>query len=148
MIFAVGDVAQQFDPRLARHQLLQSWRSAQNQALAVARNLAQDGPPVSPVQVPWFWSDQYGHNLQMYGLPEEGGETIIRFREGGGWLLFQRKHGALIYAAAMDAARELRPVRDLIAANARVSAATLADSAISLVDLARQLKRAGVPAHG
>jgi 3-phenylpropionate/trans-cinnamate dioxygenase ferredoxin reductase subunit len=144
----VGDVAQQFDPRLGRYVLLESWQNAQNQAIAVARNLAKDLPPVFSAQVPWFWSDQYGHNLQMYGLAEEGGETIMRFRQDRGWLLFQRKHGLLTYAAGIDAARELRPAKELIAAGVAVSAASLADPTVSLLDLARQVRRAGVPAHG
>jgi NADPH-dependent 2,4-dienoyl-CoA reductase/sulfur reductase-like enzyme len=142
-IFAVGDVAQQFDSRLNRHQLLESWQSAQNQAINVARNLAQDALPAASPQVPWFWSDQYGHNLQMYGLAEEGGETVMRIRDNGSWLLFQLKRGSLVYAAAVDAARDLRPARELIATGVPLSAAVLADPAVSLVELARQLKRAG-----
>jgi NADPH-dependent 2,4-dienoyl-CoA reductase/sulfur reductase-like enzyme len=141
-IFAVGDVAQQFDPRLDRHQLLESWQSAQNQAINVARNLAQNAPPAASPQVPWFWSDQYGHNLQMYGLAEEGGETVMRFRDNGSWLLFQLKRGSLIYAAAVDAARDLRPAREFIATGAPLSAAILADPAVNLAELARQMKRA------
>jgi 3-phenylpropionate/trans-cinnamate dioxygenase ferredoxin reductase subunit len=122
--------------------MLESWQSAQSQAINVARNLALGAPSVAPPQVPWFWSDQYGHNLQIYGLAEEGGQTVMRFRDNGSWLLFQIKRGSLVYAAAVDAARDLRPARDLIASGAPLSAAVLADPTVSLAGLARQFKRA------
>ncbi len=78
LVFAVGDVSRHFNPRFNRHILLESWQNAQNQAIAVAKNLAHPEARAPYAEVPWFWSDQYDLNLQMYGLSEIDSVAVRR----------------------------------------------------------------------
>jgi len=71
-VWAVGDVAA-WDPPAAddrrparrRHE---HWTSAGDQAAAVARDIL--GAVPRPAAVPYFWSDQFGTKIQMFGRPE------------------------------------------------------------------------------
>jgi NADPH-dependent 2,4-dienoyl-CoA reductase/sulfur reductase-like enzyme len=143
-IFAAGDVARQFSGRLGRHVLLESWSNAQNQAIAVAKNIGGDGAPVPYNAVPWFWSDQYGQNLQMYGLAELGGEILIRGSfEDKSWILFQTLNGRVTSMVGLNAARDLRAGRDLI--GSEMSRSLLTNKDMSLGELARQVRHQPVP---
>ncbi|MGJ0121467.1 NAD(P)/FAD-dependent oxidoreductase [Williamsia sp. MIQD14] len=64
-VFAVGDCARSFDPATGTHVRRQHWGSAVDQARVVARRIAGLEPP--PRRTPYFWSDQYGHRLQICG---------------------------------------------------------------------------------
>jgi NADPH-dependent 2,4-dienoyl-CoA reductase/sulfur reductase-like enzyme len=141
-IFAAGDVARHFNPIFGRHILLESWQNAQNQAIAIARNLATEEPPVAYAELPWFWSDQYHVNLQMFGLPEAGAHTVLRGNiEAKSWLLFQLKEDRMICAIAINAARDLRAARDLILLKAPLEASELANTDLPLIELARRCRR-------
>ena len=143
LIFAVGDVAAHFNPTLGRHVVLESWQNAQNAAIAVARNLARPDAAAPYADVPWFWSDQYASNLQIYGLMQARAHDVLRLRPDGHDQHFQVLDGRLIFAAGIGGARDLRPARDLIASGMPVLESELADSSISLNELARRLKREG-----
>ena len=60
---------------------VEQWENAIEQGEYAARRLlaelgAGDLPaPFSPI--PWFWSDQYDHKLQMAGRPAAGDELVI-----------------------------------------------------------------------
>ncbi|MGU3294335.1 NAD(P)/FAD-dependent oxidoreductase [Williamsia sp. M5A3_1d] len=64
-VFALGDCARTFDPITGTHVRRQHWSSAVEQARTVARRIAGLEPP--PRRSPYFWSDQYGHRLQVCG---------------------------------------------------------------------------------
>jgi NADPH-dependent 2,4-dienoyl-CoA reductase/sulfur reductase-like enzyme len=136
-IFAAGDVARHFNPLMGRHILLESWQNAQNQAIAIARNIATPDHAAPYAEIPWFWSDQYDRNLQMYGIMQDGGDFITRGRMDGRWIVFQLKNGQVIFAAGVNCGRALRPVRKLIQSGIMVSAAALSDPEVSIADLSR-----------
>jgi len=145
-IFAAGDVARHHNPLLDRPVLLESWQNAQNQAIAIARNIASAGAPVPYAELPWFWSDQYGINLQIYGLLEAGGELVVRGDPASeSWLMVQLVDGRIVFAAGINAPRDLRPLRELMKLGASVAASNIADTAVALPDLLRRA-RAGVAA--
>jgi len=81
-IYAAGDVTSHFNSLLGRHVRLESWQNAQNQAIAVARNILGAARPYA--EVPWFWSDQYELNLQIAGIPQPGDEIVVRGSIGTG----------------------------------------------------------------
>ncbi|WP_052688819.1 NAD(P)/FAD-dependent oxidoreductase [Williamsia herbipolensis] len=64
-VYAVGDCARTFDPITGTHVRRQHWSSAVDQARTVARRIAGLEPP--PQRAPSFWSDQYGHRVQVCG---------------------------------------------------------------------------------
>jgi 3-phenylpropionate/trans-cinnamate dioxygenase ferredoxin reductase subunit len=75
-IYAAGDVAAFWHPALQRHVRLESWRHAQNHGLAVGRGMA--GTIEAYDELPWFWTEQHGVNLQVAGSPSAAHRTILR----------------------------------------------------------------------
>ena len=145
-ILAAGDVARHHNPLLDRSILLESWQNAQNQAIALARNIARNGEPVPYAELPWFWSDQYGVNLQIYGLLEEDGAFAVRGDPTSAqWLMTQIVDGRIVFAAGINAARDLRPMREIIKLGAPVTRADIEDTSIATAELLRRA-RAGLAA--
>lgn len=143
-IFAAGDIAYAYNPRLGRHVMLESWQNAQNQAIAIARNIARDRDrePTPYADIPWFWSDQYGVNLQIAGLAVAGGTGVTRGTPGAErWMHFQFHGDRLVCAVGVNAPRELRAARELITLGSVIDPAELADPDTNLIDLVRRAKR-------
>ncbi len=143
-VYAAGDVTSHFNPLLGRHIRLESWQNAQNQAVAVARNIA--GIQTSYAEVPWFWSDQFELNLQIAGIPEAG-EVVQRGTLGAGPATMFHLHDAkLVAVVGVNSPRDVRAGKTIIAAGVRVTAAELADPAFDLARLARTLRQPALTA--
>lgn len=70
-IFAAGDVARWRNTRFVEVMRVEHWENAVDQGGYVAgRIVGREQQPFAPV--PWFWSDQYGHKLQLAGRPALG----------------------------------------------------------------------------
>jgi NADPH-dependent 2,4-dienoyl-CoA reductase/sulfur reductase-like enzyme len=133
-IYAAGDVTNHYNPILDRRIRLESWQNAQNQAIAAARNLA--GTACAYAEVPWFWSDQLGANIQLVGVTEPDLEIVWRGdRQSGRCLAFGLAQGRVRLAAGFNTGAEIRFARRLIESRAQVSARRLADAAVKLKDL-------------
>ncbi len=67
-IYAAGDVARWHHRLFDEAVRVEHWENAVDQGTYVAgRMTGQTDEPFAPV--PWFWSDQYGHKLQLAGHP-------------------------------------------------------------------------------
>jgi len=144
-VFAAGDVARHYNPLLKQHILLESWQNAQNQAIAVAKVIAGGDAPYA--EIPWFWSDQFGVNLQVIGLPSADAKTIVRGTSGQvPYVLLQTRNGRVLSACALNAPRELRFARELISSGAVLDEAMLGDPDVRLADIVRDVKQRKVPA--
>jgi len=138
-IFAAGDVACLPHPAFAGHRVrVESWRNAQEQAVTAARNMLGASEPHRPI--PWFWSDQYDHTLQVTGLAGLASELVWRRRDDGVRYCFGLDEaGRLVFASGFGAtggvAREVRLAERLIAAGGHPSPAALADPAVPLESL-------------
>ncbi|MEV1025761.1 FAD-dependent oxidoreductase [Streptomyces sp. NPDC050264] len=66
-IYAAGDVARFQHEGLGRSLRLENRTNATEQAMLVAANILGEDRPYSPV--PYFWTDQLGVKIQVYGLP-------------------------------------------------------------------------------
>lgn len=128
-IYAAGDVTNHYNPILERRVRLESWQNAQNQAIAAARNIA--GAALPYAEVPWFWSDQLGVNLQMTGVAQPGMDIVWR----GDRIAFGLIEGRIGLAVAFNLGAEIRVARRLIEARARPAARRLADPGTKLKDL-------------
>ncbi len=128
-VYAAGDVTNHYNPILRRRVRLESWQNAQNQAIAAARNIAGVSEPYA--EVPWFWSDQLGANIQMVGVAEPGMDIVWR----GSRVAFGLVEGSLRLAVAFNAGGEIRFARRLIEARAQLPRERLADPAHKLKDL-------------
>ena len=130
-IFAAGDVAVMLNPWAGRRLRLESWQNAQEQGIAAARSalgLAVDYQPL-----PWFWSDQYDMNLQIYGVPLPSHRVVARGTPGSASFMLLYVDGDVVKAAlGPNAARDLRFARRLIEQRKPVDLARLADVGVPM----------------
>ncbi len=133
-IFAAGDVAAWHCAWAGRRMRLESWQNAQEQGIAAARSalgLAVDHQPL-----PWFWSDQYDTNLQIYGMPTPAHRVIERRAPGSeSFILFYLDGDVVSAAVGPNAARDLRFARRLIEQRKVVDPARLADVQVPMAKL-------------
>lgn len=131
-VFAVGDVANALraDGQRAR---IESWDNAQRQAVAASRaalGIAHDPEADGP---PWFWSDQYQHNLQLLGTPTASMQIIEREVPAKQQRLYFFCEGERVRAvAAINAGREVKIVRKWLQQNRFPALASLTDAATDL----------------
>lgn len=140
-IYAAGDVTRHHNPLLGVTLRLESWQNAQNQAIVVARNIA--GHDTVYAEVPWFWSDQYGVNMQITGLPATGATEIVRGDlESFNGLLLAMVGQRLVCAVGLNAARDLRFAKQIISLGVDIDPARLADPSVKLADVLRTVRAA------
>ncbi|GAA1225137.1 FAD-dependent oxidoreductase [Kitasatospora nipponensis] len=66
-VVAVGDVARCPDPFTGRHDRVEHWTNATEQAGTAARTLLSGTSVPAPARPPYFWSDQYRVRIQLAG---------------------------------------------------------------------------------
>jgi len=74
-VYAVGDCAAWYEPRLDRHTRIEHWTAASERPRILARALL-GGEPTKP-RLPYFWSDQYGLHLQFAGHTDGADEVTV-----------------------------------------------------------------------
>lgn len=127
-IYAAGDATRHFSPLLDTYIRLETWHNAENQPVAVARALLGDGRPYA--EVPWFWTDQFGFNVQMAGVATEDDPAVTRGEPfTAGFIRFWLRDRVPVGAIALNNGRDMRVARQLIAANREVDVDALADPA-------------------
>jgi 3-phenylpropionate/trans-cinnamate dioxygenase ferredoxin reductase subunit len=125
-IFAAGDVASQYCPWNGASLRQETWSNANSQAeraaAAIARDLVPDATAgaagehsaVEQRSVPWFWSEQFDHDLHVLGAPHRADTTLHLPMPGGPGIHLYLRDGALIGAAALDQTREMLKLRRLM----------------------------------
>jgi len=116
-IYAAGDVAvfpSRFSGQLIRQE---TWHNAETQARIAAHNML--GAQETYEDPPWFWSDQYEHQLQVAGEPALGERSVTRVLEGVAEIHFYfdasgRLVGASGFGAVSNIAKEMRLARMLV----------------------------------
>ncbi|WP_293969319.1 FAD-dependent oxidoreductase [Sphingomonas sp.] len=109
-VFAAGDVANFPCPFVGGSVRRESWANAQNQAIVAAR--AALGDDLRYVELPWLWSEQYEHNIQIAGLPEKAATVLFKRGttvDGGCWLGVDA-NGMPIGAIGIDSPKLFRPI--------------------------------------
>jgi 3-phenylpropionate/trans-cinnamate dioxygenase ferredoxin reductase subunit len=133
-IFAAGDVASWHCAWAGRCMRLESWQNAQEQGIAAARSalgLAVDYQPL-----PWFWSDQYDRNLQIYGMPTAAHRVVERRVPGSdSFILFYLEGDVVSATVGLNSARDLRFARRLIEQRKGVDPVRLADVHVPMAKL-------------
>jgi 3-phenylpropionate/trans-cinnamate dioxygenase ferredoxin reductase subunit len=133
-IFAAGDVACWYCAWAGRRMRLESWHNAQEQGIAAARSAL--GLEVDHQPLPWFWSDQYGNNLQIYGMPTSSHHVVERREPGAeAFILFYLDGDIVSAAVGPNSARDLRFARRLIEQRKAVDPARLADVQVPMAKL-------------
>jgi 3-phenylpropionate/trans-cinnamate dioxygenase ferredoxin reductase component len=131
-IYAAGDVTAFRHPLFDRRLRLESWRHAQNHGIAVGKAMCGDTTPYD--DIPWFWTDQHGVNLQVAGLPADATETLVRANSPPN--VFTAVHlgedGSVIGVTAANNPREIRAGQALIKSRQPVDRQALADPTVPL----------------
>jgi NADPH-dependent 2,4-dienoyl-CoA reductase/sulfur reductase-like enzyme len=131
-VYAAGDVTAFPHPLFGKRLRLESWRHAQNHGIAVGKAMCGDTSPYD--DVPWFWTDQHGVNLQVAGLPADAARTVVR--QGGAAGSFVAVHlaedGSVVGVTAANNPREIRAGQALIKSHKVVDAAKLPDASVPL----------------
>jgi 3-phenylpropionate/trans-cinnamate dioxygenase ferredoxin reductase subunit len=130
-IYAAGDVANHYHPVFERRIRVEHWQNALKQGPAAARAMLGKGEPYD--EVPWFWSDQYEHNLQYAGFHTEWDELVVRgSMDERNFVAFYRKDERVLAAVAINRGKDARRSMPLIKAREPVYAAGLCDLAVDL----------------
>ena len=134
-IYAAGDVANHYHPVFKRHIRVEHWQNALKQGPAAARNMLGENEPYR--EIPWFWSDQYEHNLQYAGFHTEWDELVVRgSMDERNFVAFYRKDERVLAAVAINQGRDLRSSIPLIKIQVEIAAAKLCDLDVDLRTLA------------
>lgn len=135
-LFAAGDVANWWHPKLQRRIRLEHFDNAKNQGVAAAKSMLGETDPYAPI--PYFWSDQYDLNLQYVGASSADDRIVLRgdpeSRAFSGFFL--AGDGRLTACAAVNRARDLAAARKLLQSERLVSPEQLADDSFDLKQLA------------
>lgn len=135
-IFAAGDVTSHYSPVYGRHIRLESWQNAQNQAIAAARVML--GEETEHAEIPWMWSDQFDAKLEVAGMPHTWDSVVMRGDPASGaYMLFQLADGKPVGVMSVNQPRDMRFARRLLQSGKAVDPAALANTNVSMRDLAR-----------
>ncbi|MGF6727316.1 3-phenylpropionate/trans-cinnamate dioxygenase ferredoxin reductase subunit [Paraburkholderia sp. GAS41] len=137
-IYAAGDVAvfpSRFSGQLIRQE---TWHNAETQARIAAHNML--GAQETYEDLPWFWSDQYDHQLQVAGEPALGEHSVTRVLAGEAEIHFYfdaggRLVGASGFGAVSSIAKEMRLARMLVERGISAVPETLVDVNVKLKSL-------------
>ncbi|MNT19185.1 Anthranilate 1,2-dioxygenase system ferredoxin--NAD(+) reductase component [compost metagenome] len=144
-IYAAGDCCSQYQPLFGTEVRLESWQSANEQARVAAA--AMLGVAAEPAALPWFWTDQFGCNVQMLGAATPDTRYAWRGIAASDapcprFMLLGTRHGRLSHAIAINAGGDLRPLRALFGHAVEDLLPRLCDDAMPLRQLVRDLPTA------
>ena len=109
-VFAAGEVAAVFEPRLGRHMRTEHWDSAARGGAATARTMLGEGEKAPPL--PSFWSDQYGHRISYVGHAGIADDHRIEGDGSGRELtVVYEREGSPVAALTIDQPRRLAELR-------------------------------------
>ncbi|HEX4742467.1 MAG TPA: FAD-dependent oxidoreductase [Caulobacteraceae bacterium] len=134
-IFAIGDVTHRPLPMYERMFRLESVANALEQARQAASAIV--GRPAPAHEVTWNWSDQYDLKYQFAGLPFDVDDVVIRGDPASAKFAVFHLCGDKIQAVeAVNAPAEFMGGRQLIGQRRSVSRAKLADTSVSMKEVA------------
>ncbi|CAG9187575.1 NAD(P)/FAD-dependent oxidoreductase [Cupriavidus pinatubonensis] len=131
---AVGDVSLAYNNHYESAVRQETWRNAENQAQAVAEFLLGRVDPY--IEIPWMWTDQFEHNIQVVGRPELGKDTVVRRAETGELAaVFCLQDEQLVAGVLINTGRDRKSLEKLIRSKKRASRDDLANPSIPLKGL-------------
>jgi 3-phenylpropionate/trans-cinnamate dioxygenase ferredoxin reductase subunit len=130
-IWAAGDVARFWDPRLKKRTWVESIDNAQNQAVVAANNTMGKGATYAPI--PFFWSDQYDLKMQSVGYVEAYDRVVYRGSiDERAFAAFHLREGVLKFAIGVNRMKEIAGAKKLVAAGCSLDVEALADEGVAL----------------
>lgn len=113
-IYAAGDIAR-WPHQLYGHDVrIEHWTNANDHAGIIAASVT--GAALPKATVPYVWSDQYGHRIQIIGRPSAGSLAHVAGSLSGGDLVaaYAGATGELVAAVVVDDPRLLMKCRKAI----------------------------------
>jgi 3-phenylpropionate/trans-cinnamate dioxygenase ferredoxin reductase component len=133
-IYAVGDVAFYPDAWTGAPQRAENWMHAQRQAETAARNM--NGAREAYCEIQSVWSDQYDLKIQMAGILDGDQEILRGDMDSGKFMLFWVSNSVIVGVLAVNQAKFMRPIQNLIKDKTRVNVEMLSDPDANLKKIA------------
>jgi len=125
-VFAAGDVASHYHPGVGGRLRVEHFDHASRHAGVVARNLLGDSVVYDDPH--WFWSDQFGHNLQHVGHASPTDRMLVRGDlEDDAWTAFFLDGNRITAAFALDNGEDIAVARELVSMRVGLADEVLAD---------------------
>lgn len=138
-IYAAGDCATSINPDSGTATRIESWQNANEQGRIAA--CAMVGKTPDKAALPWFWTDVFGANIQIYGEYEPDAiyvpKKLVNDEDVDKQLSIGVLNNRIVHAIAIDAARDLRPLRRLIEQNIEINVCNFTNPEITTRDFAR-----------
>lgn len=133
-IYAAGDVAYSWRPRLHRPVRFEHFENAQLQGAAAGRAMAGKMQPYDPI--PFFWSDQFDLSLQYYGYSIAWDTCVLRGKPAEhSFTAFYMRAGRVEAICNVNRLRELSAAKRLLGQTG-ISPRLLANDSVDLTQLA------------
>ena len=133
-IYACGDCTNHPNKLLNKNLRLESVHNAMEQAKTVASSIMSN--PSEYSQIPWFWSDQYDHKLQIVGLSGDHDTVTMRGDTSDSkFMLFYTREDELIAVDSINNSKEFLICRKLVANKVKIKPEMISDPTTNLNDL-------------
>ena len=133
-IYACGDCTNHPNKLINKKIRLESVHNAMEQSKTVASSIINKS--IEYNQIPWFWSDQYDHKLQIVGLSGEHDKVIMRGdMSEAKFMLFYTKDEKLIAVDAVNNSKEFLICKKLVANKVTIKPDEISNPDTNLNDL-------------
>nr|BAO50825.1 ferredoxin reductase component of carbazole 1,9a-dioxygenase [Janibacter sp. OC11] len=112
-VYAAGDAAFMYSPRLGRHRRLEHEANAQSQGVVAARNMLGGSAVHDPIE--YCWSTQHDLDIWTLGHTSRGSEVSLEVEaDGRQALAFYRDSGRIVGVAGINRPDDLTRARELL----------------------------------
>jgi 3-phenylpropionate/trans-cinnamate dioxygenase ferredoxin reductase subunit len=135
-VFAAGDVANAFNPKLDRHVRVEHWANAEYQPAIAAKGMM--GQDASYDRLPFFYSDQYDVGLEYTGYagPDDYDRVVFRGDvQSRAFIAFWLSEHRVLAGMNVNVWDVSTQIEAIISAGLPVDLNRLADASISLEDV-------------
>ena len=133
-IYACGDCTNHPNKLLNKNLRLESVHNAMEQAKTVASSIMSN--PSEYSQIPWFWSDQYDHKLQIVGLSGDHDTVTMRGDTSDSkFMLFYTREDELIAVDSINNSKEFLICRKLVTNKVKIKPSMISAPTTNLNDL-------------
>ncbi|CAN5305481.1 FAD-dependent oxidoreductase [soil metagenome] len=134
-IYAAGDVANHQHPLFGASVRVEHWDNALKQGAAAARNMIGREEVFDDPH--WFWSDQFGVNIQYVGHAPTWDELVVRGSIPDlSFVAFYLKDGLVVAAVGLGRGKDVRRAAALVRARRPIDRRSLRDDEVDLRKLA------------
>jgi 3-phenylpropionate/trans-cinnamate dioxygenase ferredoxin reductase component len=139
-IYAAGDVAAAWHPRLANRLRVEHWANALHQGPCAARNMLGIDTPYD--RIPYFFSDQYDLSMEYSGHATSWDEVVVRGDPAThAFLAFWVREQRVVAGMNVNVWDVVQPIQALVRGGRPVDTEQLADPSVPLDELARGHER-------